>query len=72
MLSFLQYSKIRIVENLKKVDSNFFNLNEKDQVNTLLYSSQTNDYKYANQGILKFVIAYIKATTRFDRSLISN
>ena len=47
------------------------NLNE-DQVNTLLYGSQTNDSKCANQEILKFVIACIKATTRFGRSLISN
>ena len=35
-----------IIENLKRVDSNLFNLNEKDQVNTLLYGSQTNDSKY--------------------------
>ena len=61
-----------LFESLRKVDSNFLNLNEKDQVNTLLYGSQTNDSKCANQEILKFVIAYIKATTRFDRSLISN
>ena len=49
------------------------NFNE-DQVNTLLYGSQTNDSKRANQEILKFVIACMKATTRFDlpRSLISN
>ena len=59
-------------ENLKKVDSKFFNLNGKDQVNTLLYGSQTNDSKRANQEILRFVIAYTKATTHFDRSLISN
>ena len=47
------------------------NFNE-DQVNTLLYGSQTNDSKRANQEILKFVIACMKATTRFGRSLISN
>ena len=59
-------------ESLQKVDSNFSNLNEKDQINTLLYGSQTNDSKCANQEILKFAITSIKATTRFDRSLISN
>ena len=64
--------RLEFFKNLKKVDSNFFNLNEKDQVNTLLYGSQTNDSKCVNQEILKFVITYIKATTRFDRSLISN
>ena len=62
--------RLELFENLKQVDSNFFNLTEKDQVNTLLCGSQTNDS--ANQEILKFAIASIKATTRFDRSLISN
>ena len=60
-----------LFESLRKVDSNFLNLHEKDQVNTLLHGSQKNDSKCANQEILKFVITYIKATTRFDRSLIS-
>ena len=63
---------LELFENLKKVDSNCFNLNEKDQVNTLLYGSQTNHFKCDNQEILKFVIAHIKATTCFDRSLITN
>ena len=61
--------RLELFESLKKVDPN---LNEKDQVNTLLYGSQTNASKCANQEILKFVITYIKGTTRVDRSLISN
>ena len=64
--------RLELFERLRKVDSNFLNLNEKYQVNTLLYGSQTNDSKCANQEILKFVMTYIKATTRFDRLLISN
>ena len=64
--------RLETFESLKKVDSNFLNLNEKYQVNTWLYGSQKNASKCANQEILKFVITYIKATTRFDRSLISN
>ena len=64
--------RLELFESLKKVDSNFLNLNEKDQVNTLLRGSQTNDSKCANHKILKFLITYIKATTHFDRSLISN
>ena len=64
--------RLELFESLRKVYSNFLNLIEKDQVNSLLYGSQTNDSKCANQEILKFVITYIKATTRFDRSLISN
>ena len=42
------------------------------KVNTLLYGSYANYSKFANQEILKFVIAYIKATTRFHRSSISS
>ena len=56
--------RLELFESLKKVDSNFLNLNEKDQVNTLLCGSQTNDSKCVNQEILKFVITYIKANTR--------
>ena len=69
---FYSTQRLELFEKLKEVGSNFFDLNEKDQVNTLLYGSQTNDSKCANQEVLKFVIAYIKVTTRFDRSLISN
>ena len=36
--------RLELFESLKKVDSNVSNLNEKDQVNTLLYGSQTNDF----------------------------
>ena len=66
---FYSTQRLELFEKLKKVDSNFFNLNEKF---TLLYGSQTNDSKCANQEVLKFVIAYINATTCSDRSLISN
>ena len=69
---FYRTQRLELFENLKKVSSIFFNINEKDQANTSLYGSQTNDSKCANQKLLKFIIAYIKATTRFDRSLISN
>ena len=64
--------RLELFENLKKVDSNFFNLNEKNQVHVLLYGSLTNDSKCANQEIFKFVIAYVKTASRFDRSLINN
>ena len=64
--------RLELFESFKKVDSNVLNLNEKDQVSTFLYGSQANDSKCANQEILKFVITYSKATTRFNRSLISN
>ena len=69
---FYSTQRLELFESFLRVDSNFYNLNEKDQVYALLYGSQTNDSKYANQEILKFVIAYIKVSTRFDSSLVSN
>ena len=47
------------------------NLNKKDQVNVLIYSYQINKLKSFNQGILKNVTSYVKATDRFDKPLIS-
>ena len=44
-----------LFENLKKIDPNFFNLNEKDQINVLLYAYQRNKPKSFNQSILNNV-----------------
>ena len=41
--------RLELFENLKKIDSIFCNLNETDQVTTLLYGSQTIYSKCANQ-----------------------
>ena len=41
--------RLELFERLRKVDSHFLNLNEKDQGSTLLYGSQTNDSKCVNQ-----------------------
>ena len=69
---FYSTERLELFENLKIIDSNFFNLNEKDQVAILLYGSQKNYSKDSNQEILQIVINYIKATTRFDRPLVNN
>ena len=53
--------RLELFGNLKKVDSNSLSLEEKDQVNTLLFGSQTNDSRCVNQEILKLLITYIKA-----------
>ena len=68
------YSALRLelFENLEKIDPNFLNLNEKDQVNNvLLYGYQINKPKSFNQSILNHVISYVKATARFDKQLAS-
>ena len=61
---FYSTQRLELFESLKKIASIFFKSNEKEQVNTLFYGSQTNDSACANQEILKFVITYIKAATR--------
>ena len=43
----------------------------KDQFNALLYGYQIDKPESFNQSILKNVISYVKATARFDRSMVS-
>ena len=57
--------RLELFENLEKINPNFKNLNEKDQVKVLLYGYQINKPKSFNQSILKNVTSYIKATGRF-------
>ena len=61
--------KNAVLEKLKKVEPNFLSSSAKNQVLILLYGSRTNSQSF-NQKILKNVIFYLKATTRFDRPLI--
>ena len=57
--------RLELFENLEKINPNFKNLNEKDQVKVLLYGYQINKPKSFNQSIIKNVTSYIKATGRF-------
>ena len=59
--------KLKLFEKLEKVEPNF--LSAKNRVPILLNGSRTNSQNL-NQEILKNVIFYLKATTRFDRPLI--
>ena len=63
--------KLELFENLEKIDPNFLNLNEKDQVNVLLCGYQINKPKSFNQSILNNFITYVKATALFDKPLVS-
>ena len=58
-------------EGLEKVEPNFLSLSAKNQVLILLYGSQTNNSEILNQKILKNVMSYLKAATRFYRPLIN-
>ena len=62
---------LELFENLEKIDPNFLNLNEKDQVDVLLYGYQINKSKNFSQSILNNVISYVKATARFDKPLFN-
>ena len=62
--------RLELFESLEKVEPNFLSLSAKKQILILLYDSQTNNSESLNQEILKNVISYLKATTRFDRPLI--
>ena len=63
--------RLELLGKLEKLDSKFSNLNSKDQVSFLLYGSKTDNSLNLNQNILKNVVNYLKATGRFDKSLIS-
>ena len=66
---FYSTQRLELFEKLEKVEPNFLSLSAKNQVLILLYGSRTNSQNL-NQEILKNVIFYLKATTRFDRPLI--
>ena len=53
--------------NLKKANSDFKTLSDKDQVSFMLYGSKTNTTNF-NQNTVKIVIKYIKKTGRFNNS----
>ena len=67
---FYSTQRLELSENLEKVEPKFLSLSVKNQALILLYGSQTNNSESFNQEILKNVISYLKATTRFDRPLI--
>ena len=60
---------LELFENLKKVDSNFLNLEVKDKISFLLYGSQSETSKYSNHEIFKFVINCMKETDTFEGPL---
>ena len=65
---FYSNQRLEFFEKLEKVEPNFLSLSAKNQVLILLYGSQT-IFENLNQEILKNVLFYLKATTRFDRPL---
>ena len=68
---FYSTQRLELSENLEKVEPNFLSLSGKSQVLILLHGFQTNNSESLNQEILKNIISYLKATTRFHRPLIN-
>ena len=69
-LHFYFSQRSELFENLEEVEIIFLNSNAKNQVLTLLYCFQANILKTCNREIPKNAISYIKATNRFNGSLI--
>ena len=65
---FYSTQRLELFEYIEKVEPNFLSLSAKNQVLILLHGSRTNHSENLNQAILKNVISFLKASTRFDRS----
>ena len=68
---FCSTQKLKPLKNLEKIDPHLLSLSIKNQVFILLYGSQASNSKSLYQEILKIVIPYLKAITRFDRPVIN-
>ena len=66
---FYSTQRLKLFENLEKVEPNFLSLSAKNQL-ILLYGSQTNNSEGLNQEILKNM-TYLKSAARFDRSFFN-
>ena len=68
---FYSSQRLELLDKLNKINSLFFKLSAKDQVNILLcdYSSTTKNS--LNEDIIKLAINFLIESGRFDRPLIS-
>ena len=70
VVNFTVLKDLNFLKILRKLNQIFLKLSAKNQVFISLCGSQTCNSESLNQEILKNVISYLKATTRFDRLLI--
>ena len=70
---FYSSQRLELFDKLNKINSSFFKLSAKDQVNILLYgySSKKKKTISLNEDIIKLVINILIESGRFDRPLIS-
>ena len=62
--------RLELFANLNKINSSFFKLSAKDQVNILLYSHSSDNPIYLSQDIIKLVINFLINSGCFDKLII--
>ena len=68
---FYSSQRLELFDKLNKINSSFFKLSAKDQVNILLYGYSSKKPISLNEDIIKLVINFLIESGRFDRPLIS-
>ena len=69
-LHFYFSQRLEVFNNLNKINSSFFKLSAKDQVNILLYRYSSNNPVSLNEDIIKLVINFLIESGHFDQPLI--
>ena len=64
---FYSIQRLELFNNINKVDPSFTQLDIKEQVNILLFGYPPNKSNALNQGIIKFIINFIRKSGRFDK-----
>ena len=68
---FYSSQRLELFNKLNKINSSFFKLSAKDQVNILLYGYSSEKPISLSGDIIKLVINFLIESGRFDRPLIS-
>ena len=68
---FYSSQRLELSDKLNKINSSFFKLSAKDQVNILLYGYSSKKPISLNEDIIKLVINFLIESGRFDQPLIS-
>ena len=68
---FYSSQRLELLDKLNKINSSFFKLSAKDQVNILLYGYSSEKPISLSGDIIKLVINFLIESGRFDRPLIS-
>ena len=67
---FYSSQRLELFDNLNKINSSFFKVSAKDQVNILLYVYSSSKPIFLNEDIIKLAVNCLIKSGRFDRPLI--